>query len=133
MKKFLILLLALASVSAVAFHPGDEERLVRIGVGTKLKVLRDINIVPTKNFAHLGGDCYLVVKETKNYDRVLAAGSILTVLKVKLIRDVTDLFVDNKNIAAISCIPDKGVSTIGDLKNGTKDTLEVILADPTRI
>lgn len=135
MKKIITAIVALASLSAFAFHPGDEERLMNIGTKTKLKIIKDINIVPNKRDISLGKNCALQVTETKDFDRVLAAGSVLTVTKtIGTYSNADALVVDNTNIQFIYChLIDKKRPTIGDFKADTEGTIEVQLADPTRI
>jgi hypothetical protein len=135
MKKLVIGLMAIVSVYAFAFHPGDKERLIDIGTGTKLKVLKDVNIIPNKVKIALGDRCFLHVNEAKDFDRVLAEDSVLTVIRTTgTYRDADVLIVDNKNINSIYCLNRDGKRpSIGDFKEDTKEALEVKLADPTRI
>lgn len=135
MKKLLIGLLALGSVSAFSFHPGDEERLINIGTGAQLKVIEDINIVPNRLLVELGEQCMLRLVEKKSFDRVLTTGSVLTITQTDGGYKNADIIrVDNNNIESVFCYSKDGVKpTIGDLKESTGNLLEVILAEPVKI
>jgi hypothetical protein len=137
MNKTLIALLALGSIStsAFAFHPGDDEHLTNIGVGTTLTVLKDVNITPNNDQVALGDSCALFLKKTRDFDRVLAAGTELEILRTfKSARGGAFLLVNNKNIQSIYCLfINEAKPTIGAFKKDTQSIFEVKLADPVRI
>ena len=130
MKILLAGLLTFGSLTAFAFHPGDNDRVVDIGVGTKLTVLRDLNLIPNKDRFRFKELCSLRIASAKNFDRVLAVGSVLKITNTIHYANTDIIEVDNANIAGISCKPG---TTIGDFKSETQGIFEIKLADPTRI
>lgn len=135
MKKILLGILALGCTSAFAFHPDDQERLFNIGTGTKIKVLKDINIVPNARRIKLGRHCHIELWDEKQFDRVLAADSILKVVgSAGHYPDADVLYLDNMSIKYIYCtLVDDKRPTIELFKNETVEVFEITLADPTRI
>lgn len=144
MKSLLLALMLLATVSAFAFHPGDNQRLNDIGTGTKLNLLTDVNISPNMDYASLGGKCFMKLKKKVDFDRVLKKGTQFTITKIDqesidngvAFVDVDGIRVNNQNIDFIFC---GGISlrekkaTIGDFKENTRGILEIVLADPQEI
>jgi hypothetical protein len=140
MKKLVIGILALVSMSSFAFHPEDTDLVRNIGIGTKLKVLKDINIKPNDWSISLGENCVLSMKKGEPFDRVLSKSKVLTITKLVLDRyfqanrfetvNRVGLMIDNVNIDAIVCDRE---TTIGDFKRETEKYFEVTLADPKEI
>ena len=84
MNKILVAVLSLVSVSSFAFHPEDSDLLKNIGVGTKIRIIQDINFKPNHEYIQIGDSkCRIHVKQVKKFDRVLKAGKELVVIDSK--------------------------------------------------
>lgn len=142
MKKLLAVLFILNSFSIFAFHPGDGDFIFQIGVGTKLKIVNDINVVPNTDRVRIGQSfCYIKFNQPESFDRVLKAGKELTILKTAT-KDLYSfpnylqyLYVDNVNIKYISCGLDSDgkAMSLGLFQHIIKNYLKVILANPVEI
>lgn len=159
MKKIMVGLLALGSISSFA-HPGDKSPISNIGVGSKLVVVKDINIEPNiQKIDSKSGSCSIIMKNVSDEDRVLRSGTELIIKKTMLVDyvsetittnryDITDfykrkeiLYVDNNEIESISCskkfsTPYKynlNSVTLIQFKNDFVDLIDVELAEPTEI
>lgn len=152
MKSFIIALV-LVSTSAFA-HPTDNDPIDSLGIGTKIKVLKDLNIVPTGYGVILGSEvekqCYFQVKNIVDYDRVIQANTIYKVVSIKTKREApicpyweTDCYdglnssfihkveLDSSEIS-ITCRDNNSYSgvSIGEFKRMSAGKIEVKFADP---
>lgn len=147
MKKILVAVLSLVSVSSFAFHPEDSDLLKNIGVGTKIRIIQDINFKPNHHYIEIGdSNCNIHVKNVKKFDRVLKAGKELVVVDTNGDERLSNgaykqvLDVDNLHIRSITCNSYKtkrhgfnASATIGYFKEATSGILEVELANPVEI
>lgn len=122
-------LLTLSSVSAFAFHPEDTDLVSNIGVGSQVIVTVDVNIKPNTSFIYGGIDCYISLKKSEDYDQVLKAGTVFTIVSTKQEQYRQILTVDNPKVNYIRC---EVSSTIGQLKQDFKANFKIQLATPTK-
>jgi len=83
MKIFMLLTLLATSASVFAFHPEEGDIISKIGIGSKIIALSDINLKPNTGEILFGGnECAIIFKE-ENFDRVIKSGTEFTVSSVR--------------------------------------------------
>ena len=88
-----VLIVCLLPSISQAFHPGKEDNIVNIGVGSTLKLLKDVNLPPNqrssffKEYSEIG-NCLFFVNEVVNYDRVIQKSTAILGLKNSFINSM---------------------------------------------
>jgi len=149
MKKLLVGLLALGSIATYA-HPENSDSIYRVGEGSKIKVLKDINIKP-KNHSGRMNDwdpsspktkyCVVNPRKVTANDRAILKGSEYAIKDVTLERLYGTqsnyiqaiITTDNPDFTLKCVMENKNDITIKEFKKINKGYLKLKLAKPERI
>lgn len=147
MKK-LILVFALIISSSLAFaHPTDDMPISRMGKGTKVTFLQDINVPPLYQYFFFekgeavpymipedkpATGCFLYMLAPSNSDRLIKAG------RVSEINEYGNYFGSLINMRMTPDVPYSIICqpaniTIGDFKDFSKNIIEVTLPSPIEV
>lgn len=92
MKNVFFALLGLVIATETMAHPKETDSLSKVGVGSTITILTDINVPPGERVINFKADryrnsfkeCFIRFTQFAEFDRVLPAGRVLNIKKVKL-------------------------------------------------